>query len=489
MKSQSSIMKMSRTVPLLSRRTVLRGIGGLGVALPALEIMVPKHAAAAPIPKRFVFAYGGTSIGSYGGTMAVPQKVGAGYDVPYALSPLGSMAVASDVSVVSGLRIPYETGGAVPPGGRLKVFHGTSIPPQSAGLACKTRWDGPSGTTCDQLVADVIATGTRHKVLSYRVQPIRYSDSAAHNSIGRLSFIKAKPVEPIVSPRLAWSSMFEGFAPAAPSEVAAASAQLKQRRSILDLVRTRSERLNARLGKADRDRMARHFDEIRALELKLQGFETTEGPTCKAPVAPGQDPPIGATHPQINGGFLDYVETAGWSNEDLRASLLCDFIYQAFVCDLSRVASLMLTWDQCFMNMSQIAGHKSDLHELGHGKGFTLKMLSDGVAWHVKHFARLTSRLQGSKEVDGSRLIDHTAMVLTFEGSHGFDPYDPRDDSPHSTDNMIVLVAGRAGGLKAGQHLVAKGKHPAQVVGAAMAAVGVQGGLGDMKTPLPELLG
>jgi Protein of unknown function (DUF1552) len=472
----------------LSRRTVLRGLGGLGVALPALEIMAPRRASAAAIPKRFVFAYGGTSIGSYGKSEAIPAKVGTGYDTPYALASIATLGVSSDVSIVTGLKIPYETGGTVPPGGRLRVFHGTSIPPQSSGLACKTRWDGPSGTTCDQLVARVIGVGTRQPVLAYRVQPNRYSESQAHNSIGRLSFINGKPVEPVVSPRLAWTSLFEGFAPAADGEKAQALAQLARRRSILDLVKTRADRLRTRLGVADRNRLARHFDEVRSLETRLSSLEGVQQSSCKPPLAPGQDPPIGASHAQINGGFLDYKETAGWSNEELRASLLCDFIHHAFACDISRVASLMLTWDQCFMNMTAIAGHKSDLHELGHGKGFTLRMLSDGVAWHVKHFARLVQRLGSSLEVDGSRIIDHTALALTFEGSHGFDPYDPRDDSPHSTDNMIVIVGGRAGGLKSGRHIAAPGKHPAAVVGAAMAAVGVPGGLGDLKVPLPDLL-
>jgi hypothetical protein len=58
----------------------------------------------------------------------------------------------------------------------------------------------------------------------------------------------------------------------------------------------------------------------------------------------------------------------------------------------------------------------------------------------------------------------------------------------HSTENMIVIYAGRAGGLKAGHHIKFNNdRHPAQVFLTAMNAVGVRGPLGEVSTPLPEL--
>jgi hypothetical protein len=45
---------------------------------------------------------------------------------------------------------------------------------------------------------------------------------------------------------------------------------------------------------------------------------------------------------------------------------------------------------------------------------------------------------------------------------------------------MSALIAGHAGGLKQGQHVVAKDVHPASVVITAMNAVGVPGGLGEV---------
>ncbi|HET6585142.1 MAG TPA: hypothetical protein VFG69_16910, partial [Nannocystaceae bacterium] len=63
----------------LQRRTLLRGIAGAALALPALEIMGPSAARAGGggAPKRFVMMYGGMSIGADGQpNLVVPDAVG-----------------------------------------------------------------------------------------------------------------------------------------------------------------------------------------------------------------------------------------------------------------------------------------------------------------------------------------------------------------------------------------------------------------------------
>jgi hypothetical protein len=51
-----------------------------------------------------------------------------------------------------------------------------------------------------------------------------------------------------------------------------------------------------------------------------------------------------------------------------------------------------------------------------------------------------------------------------------------------------LLIAGRAGGLEPRKHVVAAGKHPAQVVLSAMNAVGLTAGaLGEVSGNIPEL--
>jgi hypothetical protein len=135
--------------------------------------------------------------------------------------------------------------------------------------------------------------------------------------------------------------------------------------------------------------------------------------------------------------------------------------------------------------MFQVAGWENDMHGLTHAAN--QRGVSDAVAWHVKQLARLTKKLGERTEADGSTLLDHSAAVLIFEGGHGFAGEFNKGDSSHSTENMCVLIAGRAGGLAAGRHVRAVNKHPANVVLSAMRAVGVRGPLGEVADTIPGL--
>ena len=121
---------MSMRVKRLSRRTILRGIGGVAVALPALELMQHvglgsrARAGLDARPGRFVISYGGISTGADGTSddLLVPPTVGAGYEIRRATQPLADLGIQQHVSIVSGLSVPYEDGdGIVPPGGRSRT--------------------------------------------------------------------------------------------------------------------------------------------------------------------------------------------------------------------------------------------------------------------------------------------------------------------------------------------------------------------------------
>jgi hypothetical protein len=151
-----------------------------------------------------------------------------------------------------------------------------------------------------------------------------------------------------------------------------------------------------------------------------------------------------------------------------------------------RVAAIQMTMWKCYMNMYQIAGWQSDMHELTHGAG-PLESVSDSVAWHVKHLARLTTPLRDTKEIDGTSLLIKRACD-DVRGGHGLDP---EGDSAGraSTENMCVLIAGHAGGLQGGLHVQATDMHPVHVINTAMNAVGVDGNLGEVSGTIPQLLG
>ena len=143
--------------------------------------------------------------------------------------------------------------------------------------------------------------------------------------------------------------------------------------------------------------------------------------------------------------------------------------------------------------MFPITGQKSDCHELSHGSFGNAtenkhNEMAHGIAWHMKHFAYLLGRFKDTPEGNG-KMIDNIVALMLHEGGHGFDPSSGLNDMPHSTENMACLIAGRVGGLKAGQHVRATGKHPANVVLTALQAVGYSGNtLGEVTGPIADLL-
>jgi hypothetical protein len=474
---------------VLDRRTVLRGAGGLAMALPPLEIMSRSGTArAATAPRRFVMAYGGSSLGTEkdrrAETIVTPTSTGLDYQPSIAFAPLADPAsnVKADVTIVSGLKLPW--GSSPPPGGRVPGFHGNTTVPQFTG----TRTGRTPGPSADQIVAGAIAGNTLQRSLVLKVQPIDYL-GAASGPKGRISFNRSgSGMDAIGSPHAVYQSLFSGFVPpptgpaSKPATPAPPPPELIRRKSIMDFVHTEIDSLLPRLGRADRARLQAHFDEIRDIErqIALLWAGGTGGAVSTAMCALPADAPDPALGPNSK---------TGYSNEDLRAKLMTDLIHMAFACDRTRVVSLLYTFAQCFMGCTQIlpSGNGSDLHEIGHGAG-TVTDQANVIRWHIKHFASLVARLRATPDVDGRTILDNTALTLLFEGGWGLDPSTGKMWSPHSTERMVVVIAGgRAGGLKHKGHLVAQDKHPAQVLISAMNAAGVDMPLGEVSGNIPDL--
>ncbi len=474
----------------LKRRTILKGVGGAALGLPFLEVMDPGNAYAQAPPKRLCVIYGGMSRAADGSpNMDVPDNPGQNYDLKRAMLPLGNGQLPSNpgvggngfdvqqhVSIVSGLKIPWDTGSGIPVGGKSREFHYNSIGPQISGMrAGPGRTESPNGPSVDQIVADQIAGNTPFHSLSYRVQAASYVGSnSTGGSATRISWADdgnggTNAIDPVFSPQLAYSTLFSNFVPPDPELAAAVELRNRRHGSVLDRVRQRAEVLLPKLGYADRIRMERHFDEIRALETRLETVPPVGG-SCQQPMDPGNDP-------RVEGAAIEYEgqggNGAGYSNEELRAGLLFDMVNKAFACDLSRVAAVRMTYTQCHMQVQSLLGHNNDLHEMGHSGNDD--GVADALSWHVKHFARFLSLLRDSQELDGSSLLDHTAVILLLEGGLGYDPEGDRNNSPHSTENMIALVGGHAGGLNpnGGKHIPTNELHPAQATISVMNAVGV----------------
>jgi hypothetical protein len=464
----------------LDRRTVLRGLGGVAVALPALEIMgvsSPAHAAGNAPPRRFLVSYMGTSTGKdRKGDLIVPSRTGRGYPVPRSLKSLVELGIVDDVSVVTNLMIPVQgqdsPASVMPPGGRIPAtVHYKTWGTMLAGTHTeKTAY--PTRSTADQIAAAALGgskkVGTYLLVRSSYVSGEAKLESTAYSAIATSRGVTRQNC--VNSPRLAYQGLFGNFSPPSGDTATADRLQrlLDHRKSVLDLVGGDLERLIGRLGQADRARMQQHLEEVRSLEKRLGVTAPAPAAECTAPGDPGEDQPLGSRY----------------SGEEKNADVFADIIGLAFACDLSRSVLYALSTPKCAG--FSLPGWGFATHSLTHNLG-TVEGQADALSWFIKQWGKVVVKLKGLREPDGSSLLDHSALTLVFEGGYGRDPDTGRTDAAHSTDNMVALIAGRAGGLKPGQHVRTDRKHPGLVVASALNAVGVTGDFGELKGNIADL--
>ncbi|MGE3681707.1 MAG: DUF1552 domain-containing protein [Bdellovibrionales bacterium] len=497
----------------LDRRTFLRGVGGVSIALPALEITLgsDKAAAATSFPQRFGIFFVGQSLGADHDrrNFFVPPDSGAAYTTSVGLKPLDTYNVKSEVSVISGLYIPTGTG----PGERGQNFHPYAHWPTINGTHNSSTLNGTEGNTisegADQIIGRTLGAGTKFQTLNFSAQADFYIPGYSYGGRDVITFQKrsdgtVQRVKNQTSPQAAFQALFGSFSSSGPT--AAELAAQNRRRSILDAILSDRDKLLRSLGVADRNRVTQHLDEIRALERSIAST-TSGGGNCQKPPDPGADPTV-----EIGNRY---------SNEFRRNRIFMDLIHMAFACDMTRAATHMLTTAQCHMSVKNLGSAFANIasgcepHEIGHNAGggplqppagTPAPSLSNPAlapsdrnsylvslihAWHVDHFSYLLDKLKKTPEGSGN-MLDNCALILMFEGGHGRLLNNPGDTSKaigtHSTENMAMLLAGRAGGLKPGKHIVKTGVHPARVTISAMQAVGsTSDTLGEIKGNVQEL--
>lgn len=470
--------------PLFSRRFFLRGAAGTAIALPWLESLGNQAFAQMAPPTRYLLGFAGCSIGGYDGDVnqtLVPTTVGPSYDLKQALTNLAP--IKDQVSIVSGLRIPTAVNGTVPSGGRPVAFHGNQLSPLLTGMRNSAGYGGFTVPTTEHIAGGLLGATTLG-TLVMRVQLASYVDSDGPGTGQAISYRArstggVQSVAPRYSPRDLFTTLFQNFTPPAGVTADQAAQQawlLSTRRSILDSAAKRFERVKNKVSVRDQQRVDEHLTEVRELERRIAAIPPPQVGLCQKPGDPGPDPAQG-TGQDTSSGNITYAQNRGYSGEEERAAVMIDLLYMALVCDLTRSVQFQFTNSQSFLNMFTLTGQSSDLHELSHGShgnntgANTTAALAKGINWHMKHWGNLLTKLHAAKE-GATSILDNSAAAFTFEGGHGFDPADNRQISAHSTENMVVLMAGGAGGLKRGLHIKATGMHPANVLLTGLKAVG-----------------
>ncbi len=378
----------------MHRRTFLRGLG-VTVALPWLEAMTPRARAAAVAvkpPQRFAFLY---TPNGYNQQTFAPKTTGADWELTPALEPLA--ALRKEITICTGLDRTFVGGTGVH--AQCGACWLTSSPPGET-------LDGgfPTNTTLDQIIAREVGGDTALPSLELSCND--FADSKETRYYECISWAApgyAAGVEK--NPRAVFQRLFgTGGRPT---------------RSVLDVVLADAKALQARLGRADREKLGEYLESVRATEHRVELAEKAAKRLGKPPMAE----PAGI--PEERGDYL---------------RLMGDLIVLAFQNDLTRVASLIVDperWDSPRM-FHGVFDKPQNHHVLTHTKGDEAKAALTKIdRFHVELFAHVVGRLRGIREGEGT-LLDSCCVVMGSGLSDG--------DS-HKYSDLEVLLAGRAGGV------------------------------------------
>ncbi len=469
----------------LSRRTVLRGALGTSLGLPMLDCMLNGNGTAlangAPIPCRYFVFYCPTSLVGSGSRQEglTPTQAGATWDVRPVLQPLQTQGVVADVQVVSGLFCaPVNV-----PGGYNRDHHGQA--PSAVMSGVRSGWTGtlwrPQGWSADQLIAKVIGTSTRFPLLYYQLDSQTGGTYVSFEETNGFSGEAARVyrgVQPQLSPAAAYRQLFTNFTPPNAMPDPQATLELRLRQSSLSYTKDRITALNAKVGAKDRQTLDEHFTRVRTLEQRLASTTPpTISPACRDPGAITDPPDVDTNLP----------------DQEARAQRFIDCIELAFACDATRVltlggASVMTGPGMRHPQWRTVGG----LHgEVQHAS--TQANLDAANRWFVDVYARVLARFKRTVEGPGT-VLDRTVGLFVMEGGKGLTSDAQRSgdgggDPNHSLDNSVMLVGGRAGGLRPSKHVNLSGRdlHHGVVFNSAMRALGVPGQLGEISGTVDAL--
>jgi hypothetical protein len=396
---------------LLSRRTVLRGIGA-GLALPWLEAMGPleswvhanDRAPAAPNRLLWLYVPNGMAMPNW-----TPREEGPLRELPPILQEVREFA--GDINVLSGLAASAAE--RVRSGG-----HACSISAYLTG-ATLLETQGPNyrvGVSADQAAASRIGDQTRLASLEVGTEEnTGYGDEVHVIYKGTLSW--RTPTQPMIKevrPRLVFERLFDG-------NDANRTERDALRRSILDYVREDSMALARGLGAGDRRRLDDYMTAIRDIEQRIE----------RAASFPRVPRPELAIEPGIPRDFQEHCR------------LMCDLIVLAFRADITRIGTFVLMnelSDRSFPEQGIREGHHGITHQ--GVPGYPQLTLVNRL--HLRQLAYLLGRLKSVQEGSGT-LLDHCLVCYGSALSDG---------NGHSKRNLPILLAGNAGGtVRTGRHI------------------------------------
>lgn len=410
----------------LSRRALLRGVGGVALALPLLDAMTPRRAnAQTAAPRRIIFEFKPngdetnrrfTSTGEtdfqfdeflaplepYRDELLILNKLDKRFfNLPEAERAdnhqQGGMALA-----------PWPAGeGDFPVGGEERTI-GYVLGPSA---------DYEIG---DRILQDVPGLPYRHLVYRVGNRENNIWDLSSHaGPVGQKN-----PVLPETDPYAAFARLFGADAATNAEQEAALKQRLLVKQSMLDLVTAENEALVSKLGADDRRRVEQYTDALRDIERALQ-------PTSAA----------GACNPVSVG---DPIDVYADDNHEIVGAAFQKITAMAFACDLTR--SVNFNWHGNTSNrIYRTLGLEEGHHDISHKSDEDAFVQVRRIHQHLwTQSTGLYEALKATPEGDGS-IWDNTLIVHWNELGQG--------DQHSINDIMTIFAGGMSGYFTRGRYL------------------------------------
>ena len=414
------------TKKVLSRRTVLRGVG-VSLALPLLDAMVPALTAIAKTAAKPVDRYGffylpnGVAMTHTDVNYWKPKTVGADFEFSPILKPLEQFR--QQMTVVSGTH--HRSSESLGDG---NGDHTRSTGTWLTGVHIK-RTEGSdlhAGTSIDQVIASQFRKETPLPSLELAILPDSVTNGggcdAGYSCAYQTTLSWASPTTPLPtqsSPRLVFEQLF-GDGGSASDTVAA----LRMKRSILDSATAEMARLKAKLGAADRHVVSDYLDVLREVERRIQ---QAEAKNAESPLPAYDRPGVGVPE-----RFDDH------------AKLMFDLQCLAFQGDITRVTTFMYGAEQRGRMYPEIGLNESHHAMSHHGDNpENLAKYAKLNTWHVSLLGYLLEKMQATPDGDGT-LLDHSLMMIGAGMSNA---------NIHSHMDLPIALIGGAGGITGNRHV------------------------------------
>ena len=303
------------------RRTFLRGMGGISLALPlmsslgcssdeqrVLEKVGRAQQRAGEFPKRFIFIY--TPNGNY-----TPPTA----DFPGYWEEL--LPLKDKINLIRGIDLavcdkppgePHQQG--------MALLTGRGLNPGDfvGGDGSLAGWG--SGISLDQELGNHIGGMTKRKTMNLGVQSTNYGGTEVRTVVSYLG--SDVPVANETNPWSVYSDLFTQLG----SDPSGAERLRLRRKSVLDAVDKRFVALASKVSKADKEKLERHLDSVRDVEKRLDNPGGVIGGAC-------QLPDVGEA-PLDQASFLGDPANFGEIGR-----LQMDLMVMALACDLTRVVT------------------------------------------------------------------------------------------------------------------------------------------------------